>query len=93
MYTYSRTCKTRSNSIKIAAEVADVAKEIPSTMRKEKEMAIARENFDWNKQFELAIDGETAREYYESAKTSDDEMCSMCGDFCAIKMVKEYEKK
>lgn len=77
---------------KIAAEVADIAKEIPSTMRKEKEMAIARESFDWNKQFELAIDGETAREYYESAKTSDEEMCSMCGDFCAIKMVKEHEK-
>lgn len=78
---------------KIAAEVSDVAKEIPSTMKKEKEMAIAREKFDWNKQFELAIDGETAREYYESSKTSDEEMCSMCGDFCAIKMVKEHSKK
>ena len=59
----------------------------------EKEMAIARDNFDWEKQFELAIDGKTAREYYESAETSDDEMCSMCGDFCAIKMVKDHEKK
>ena len=78
---------------KIAAEVADIAKQIPSTMKKEKEMAIAREKFDWNKQFELAIDGETAREYYESAEASDDEMCSMCGDFCAIKMVKDHEKK
>lgn len=78
---------------KIAAEVADVAKQLPSTMQKEKEMAIARENFDWEKQFELAIDGETARKYYESAEASDDEMCSMCGDFCAIKMVKDYEKQ
>ena len=77
---------------KIAAEVSDVAKELPSTMKREKEMAIARDNFDWEKQFELAIDGETAREYYESTKTSDDEMCSMCGDFCAIKMVKKHEK-
>lgn len=78
---------------KIAAEVSDIAKGIPSTLKKEKEMAIARDNFDWEKQFELAIDGETAREYYESATTSDDEMCSMCGDFCAIKMVKKYEKE
>ncbi|MGN1321077.1 MAG: phosphomethylpyrimidine synthase [Methanosphaera sp.] len=76
---------------KIAAEVSDIAKEIPSTLQREKEMAIARDNFDWEKQFELAIDGETAREYYESEKTSDDDMCSMCGDFCAIKMIKDHE--
>jgi len=76
---------------KIAAEVSDIAKEIPSTLQREKEMAIARDNFDWEKQFELAIDGETARKYYESEKTSDDDMCSMCGDFCAIKMIKDHE--
>lgn len=78
---------------KIAAEVSDIAKEIPSTMKKEREMAIARDNFDWEKQFELAIDGETAREYYESTAASQEDMCSMCGEFCAIKMVKDHEKK
>jgi phosphomethylpyrimidine synthase len=79
---------------KIAAEVADIAKGIPSTLKREKDMAIARDNFDWEKQFELAIDGDTARKYYEDGGTTDDnEMCSMCGDFCAIKMVKENTKK
>lgn len=77
---------------KIAAEVSDIAKEIPSTLKREYEMAVARENFDWEKQFELAIDGKTARQIYEKGGASDDEMCSMCGDFCAIKMVKRYEK-
>lgn len=77
---------------KIAAEVSDIAKQIPSTMKREYDMAVARDNFDWEKQFELAIDGETARKYYESTSTSDEEMCSMCGDFCAIKMVKDHEK-
>ena len=78
---------------KIAAEVSDIAKGLPDTMKKEREMAIARDNFDWETQFELAIDGETAREYYESTSASEEEMCSMCGDFCAIKMVKDHEKK
>lgn len=78
---------------KIAAEVADIAKEIPSTLKREHDMAVARDKFDWEKQFELAIDGETARKYYESEKTSDEEMCSMCGDFCAIKMIKDHEQK
>ncbi len=77
---------------RIAAEVSDVAKGIPSALKHEYDMAIARDNFDWDKQFELAIDGETAREYYESQSTSDEEMCSMCGDFCAIKMVKDHQK-
>lgn len=77
---------------KIAAEVSDIAKEIPSTLQREYDMAVARENFDWEKQFELAIDGKTARQIYENGGASDDEMCSMCGEFCAIKMVKRYEK-
>lgn len=77
---------------KIAAEVSDIAKGIPSTLKREYDMAVAREKFDWEKQFELAIDGETAKEIYEKGGASDDEMCSMCGEFCAIKMVKDYEK-
>ncbi len=78
---------------KIAAEVSDIAKKIPKTMKREYEMAVARDNFDWNKQFELAINGERAREIYESTESSDDEMCSMCGDFCAIRMVKNHVDK
>ena len=78
---------------KIDAEVSDIAKKIPKTMKREYEMAVARDNFDWNKQFELAINGERAREIYESTESSDDEMCSMCGDFCAIRMVKNHVDK
>lgn len=77
---------------KIAAQVADIAKELPDTLQREYEMAVARESFNWEKQFELAIDGETAREIYENGGASDDEMCSMCGEFCAIKMVKDHTK-
>ena len=75
---------------KIAAEVSDIAKKIPKTMKREYEMAVARDNFNWEKQFELAIDGKKAREIYESTENSDEEMCSMCGDFCAIRMVKDH---
>ncbi|MDO5851779.1 MAG: phosphomethylpyrimidine synthase [Methanobacteriaceae archaeon] len=74
---------------KIAAEVADIAKEIPSTLKKEREMAEARHNFDWDCQFKLAIDGKTAKEIYDNNPTEDDEMCTMCGEFCALKMVKD----
>ncbi len=77
---------------KIAAEVSDIAKGIPSVLEREHEMAVARDNFDWQKQFDLAIDGKKAKELYESTKASENEMCSMCGEFCAIKMVKDHQK-
>lgn len=78
---------------KIAAQVSDVAKGLPSAIKREEDMAHAREDFDWDKQFELSVDPQQAREYYESQKADDDEMCSMCGDFCAIKMIKDHHKE
>jgi phosphomethylpyrimidine synthase len=57
-------------------------------------MAKARENLDWEKQFELAIDPETARKYREERKPQkDEETCTMCGKLCSIKRVHEYLKK
>ncbi|MCD7781849.1 MAG: phosphomethylpyrimidine synthase [Methanosphaera sp.] len=76
---------------KIAAQVSDVSKGISDSKQREYDMAVARDNFDWDKQFELAIDGKKARQLYESTKASEKEMCSMCGDFCAIKMVKDHQ--
>lgn len=73
---------------KIAAQAADVAKGIKSAWNSELEMARARRCFDWNKQFELAFDHETPRKYRESAPTKGD-MCTMCGEFCALRIVRD----
>ena len=73
---------------KIAAQAADVAKGVKSAWEKELEMANARKNFNWNKQFELAFDHETPRKYRESTPTSGD-MCTMCGEFCALRIVRD----
>ena len=51
-------------------------------------MAYARRDLDWEKQFELAIDGNRARKIRNARKTESD-TCSMCGDLCALKIVKE----
>lgn len=73
---------------KIAAQAADVAKGLPSAWEKEKEMANARKNFDWEKQFELAFNSEKCRKYRESRPVEED-MCSMCGEYCAIRIAKD----
>ena len=40
---------------------------------------------DWEKMFELAIDGDKAREYFESTPPADRHTCSMCGKMCAVR--------
>ena len=73
---------------KIAAQAADVAKGVKSAWNRELKMAKARRCFDWEKQFELAFDHETPRKYRESKYTPED-MCTMCGEFCALRLVRD----
>lgn len=73
---------------KIAAEAADVALGIDCALEREKAMAEARRKFDWDKQFDLAIDKSKPRLYKNKCKIDDEEMCAMCGEFCAVKIAK-----
>jgi len=73
---------------KIAAHVADISKGIPSAQEQDKEMAISRANLDWDSQFALSVDPELARAKFNCRRKNTD-ACSMCGDLCAIKIVKE----
>jgi len=50
-------------------------------------MSRARKALDWEGQFEASIDPEKARAYKESSIASKDGVCTMCGDFCAVKRV------
>src|SRR5215469_12738978 len=74
---------------KIAAHAADVARHRPGARDRDDALSYARFLFDWNKQFELSLDPETARamhdetlpdDFYKEAK-----FCSMCGPkFCSM---------
>ncbi len=82
---------------RIAAHAADVAKGLPKAREHDDAMATARINFDWNKQFELALDGKTARKRYEEGKSTEEgdaDHCSMCGrDFCAVRTTKRLAEE
>ena len=75
---------------KVAAHTIDLIREGQSerAWKKDTAMAYARRDLDWEKQFELAIDGSRARKIRDFRKTESD-ACSMCGDLCALKIVKE----
>ena len=73
---------------KIAAQAADVALGLDTAWEKEVKMATARKNFDWEEQFNLAFDNVKPRHYRNKCELEDDEMCSMCGEYCAVKIAK-----
>lgn len=73
---------------KIAAHAADIAKGIPNARDIDDRMAEARNDVDWDRMFDLAIDGEKARDYFESMPPEDKHTCSMCGKMCAMRTTK-----
>ena len=79
---------------KIAAHSADIARGRKGARDIDDEMSDARYGFDWNKQFELCLDPERAREYHDETLPQDvfkeAEFCSMCGPkFCSYKITRE----
>ena len=79
---------------KIAAHAADIARGRKDARDIDDEMSDARYSFDWNKQFELCLDPERAKEYHDETLPQDvfkeAEFCSMCGPkFCSYKITQK----
>ena len=70
---------------KIAAHAADIAKGVPHAMDKDNEMAAARHKLDWDAMFDIAVDGEKAKRFYEQTPPAERHTCSMCGKMCAVR--------
>jgi len=75
-------------AMRIAAHAADIAKRMDNEA--DLEMSKARAELDWKTQFQHAIYSKKAREYRKK-RGSRSRACSMCGEYCAIKMMKELE--
>ncbi|MGV8058541.1 MAG: phosphomethylpyrimidine synthase ThiC [Smithellaceae bacterium] len=73
---------------RIAAHIADIAKGVPGAQAWDRKMSECRKNFDWQGQVDLAIDPQKAGALLEKSKSAQDEGCTMCGEFCAIKLNK-----
>ncbi len=77
-------------AMKIAAHAADVARGLPGARKADDEMADARTNLDWKKQFEIAFDPQYARQLRARDIEGDTDYCSMCGrEWCAVRISHE----
>lgn len=72
---------------RVAAQVGEVALARPGALAREKAMNIARKNLDWESMSKAAIDPEQLSTRREAHKN--EEVCAMCGKFCAVKMIKD----
>ena len=70
---------------KIAAHAADIANGVKGARDRDNAMADARQKLDWEAMFKVALDGNKAREYFESIPPEDQHSCSMCGKMCAVR--------
>lgn len=82
---------------RIAAHAADLARHRPGARDWDDAISKARFEFDWNRQFELAIDPETARAYHDETLPAEffksAAFCSMCGPkFCSMRITQDIRK-
>jgi phosphomethylpyrimidine synthase len=83
---------------KIAAHAADIARGHPGARKRDDEISRARFEFDWKRQFELALDPDLAQRFHDSTLPDDEHktssFCSMCGPkYCAIRLTRDLHKK
>ena len=76
---------------KIAAHAADIARGRPGARDRDDALSKARYEFDWNKQFELALDPEAAKAKHDETLPEEGykeaRFCAMCGPkFCAMRV-------
>ncbi len=82
---------------KIAAHAADIARRRPGARDRDDALSHARFLFDWNRQFELSLDPETARSMHDETLADDyykdAHFCAMCGPkFCSMNITQTLEK-
>jgi phosphomethylpyrimidine synthase len=78
---------------KIAAHAADVALGVPASRDWDDDLTKARAALNWDRHFELAFDGETARALHDEDLDVDTDFCAMCGhDWCSVRISKEIQE-
>lgn len=72
---------------RIAGHAADIVKGVKGAARWDAAMARARKNLDWEEQKRLAMDPAA---FERHPHHRDETGCSMCGPYCAMKIVSDY---
>lgn len=91
-------CLPNENDVKegviasrIAAQSADVVKNIDRARQRDYTISKARRDLDWETIYNNAIDPEMARKRRNESESSAEDYCTMCGNLCAVKNDKNIQ--
>jgi phosphomethylpyrimidine synthase len=76
---------------RIAGHSADIAKGLPGTIERDRQMSMYRRDLDWEGMMSQALDPDWARQ--RLSLSFDKETCTMCGEFCAVKLSRRSQKR
>ncbi|HON86331.1 MAG TPA: phosphomethylpyrimidine synthase ThiC [Syntrophorhabdaceae bacterium] len=77
---------------RIAAHAADIARGNRNALKMDEAMSTYRKALDWEGQIRCAIDPDRITDFRKGRELHND-VCSMCGEYCSMKLVKDYFKK
>jgi len=77
---------------RIAGHAADIAKRIPGALNWDKAMSELRVKRDWKNQIKKSIDPVKAAKYRKSPISVNKDFCTMCSDYCSMKIMEQYFK-
>ncbi len=79
--------KTGVIASRIAAHAGDIARGFPGAREWDDKMSEARKNLDWEAMYRLSIDPDHSRRVRTENRPKNEELCTMCGEFCALKKI------
>ncbi|MCK4237416.1 MAG: phosphomethylpyrimidine synthase ThiC [Candidatus Krumholzibacteria bacterium] len=77
---------------RIAAHAGDVAKGLPGAADWDARVSRARAKLDWEGALSSSIDPQKAKELYDPSRGDSEDLCSMCGKYCAIRGTRQSRK-
>jgi phosphomethylpyrimidine synthase len=79
-------------ALRVASHAADVSKNVAGARDWDDELSRARKALDWKRVIELSMDPDKARTFRDASSPSDESLCTMCGEFCALKRMSDVRK-
>ncbi len=80
-------------ALRVAAHAGDIAKGVPGAREWDEAMSRARQALDWDAMLDLAVYPPRAKELRESSPPRESDLCTMCGEFCAMKKMRKVIRR
>lgn len=77
---------------RLAAHAGDVARGDPRALARDHALSAARARLDWPRMLKLSLDPQRAGKVFRARASATSDVCTMCGEFCAMKKFREVVK-